>query len=386
MIEFFIAKKYILERKRQSIISIIGIMIGILVLTVSIGISNGLDSNMIKSVLSITSHIRYQPPKKIENYEELKAKIESIKGVKGVVANIPTQGIMKFKNRHGDYVSGIKIQGFDMKSAKKYMKLDEKMIIGELKESNNSVIIGSEMSNNSGVQVGDKIGIISPDGKEIKFEVTGVFQTGYYDYDANVVMINLKAAQYITYNGDLVDEFDILLNDPYAAEKIAKEISLKLGLYCRTWGELNKNLLSALALEKTVMIIVFSLIVVIAGFVVWVTLNMLVREKIKDIGILRAMGYSKKNISKIFMLQGLILGVLGIALGVIFALLILWYIKNYSIPGISSIYYIEKIPVIISIKEILIIVSANFLIILISSIFPAYRASKLETQEALKYE
>ena len=113
---------------------------------------------------------------------------------------------------------------------------------------------------------------------------------------------------------------------------------------------------------------------------------MLVREKIKDIGILRAMGYSKKNISKIFLLQGMLIGVSGIILGIIFALGILWYIKNYSIPGISSIYYIEKIPVIISFKEIVVIVSANFLIILMSSLFPAYRAAKLETQEALKYE
>lgn len=386
MIEFFIAKKYILERKRQSVVSIIGIMIGVLVLTVSIGISNGLDSNMIKSVLSISSHIRYQPPKKIEDYERIKKDIEKIQGVKGVVANIPTQGIMKYKGRHGEFVSGIKIQGFDLKSAREYMKLDDKIISGKIGEKNNEIIIGSEMAINSGANIGDKIGIVSADGKEIKFEVSGIFQTGYYDYDANVVMLNLKAAQYITYSGHTVDELEIILDDPYKAEKISKELLSKLGLYTRTWGELNKNLLSALALEKSVMIIVFSLIVVIAGFVVWVTLNMLVREKIKDIGILRAMGYSKKNISKIFLLQGMLIGVSGIILGIIFALGILWYIKNYSIPGISSIYYIEKIPVIISFKEIVVIVSANFLIILMSSLFPAYRAAKLETQEALKYE
>ncbi|MGL5057012.1 MAG: ABC transporter permease, partial [Fusobacteriaceae bacterium] len=152
------------------------------------------------------------------------------------------------------------------------------------------------------------------------------------------------------------------------------------------WGQLNRNLLSALALEKTVMIIVFSLIVVIAGFVVWVTLNMLVREKIKDIGILRAMGFSKKNIGKIFLFQGLTLGVLGIASGVSFALFILWYIKNYSLPGVTSIYYIQKIPVEISVKEIMIIVLANLIIIVLSSVLPSYTAAKMETQEALKHE
>ncbi|MGL6098192.1 MAG: ABC transporter permease, partial [Fusobacteriaceae bacterium] len=142
----------------------------------------------------------------------------------------------------------------------------------------------------------------------------------------------------------------------------------------------------ALALEKTVMIIVFSLIVVIAGFVVWVTLNMLVREKIKDIGIMRAMGFSKKNIQKIFLIQGFVLGGIGILLGTILALSILWYIKNYSLPGISSIYYIQKVPIEISVKEIVIIVMTNLVIIFLSSIFPATRAASLETQEALKYE
>lgn len=386
MIELFIAKKYILERKRQSIVSIIGIMIGVVVLTVSIGISNGLDDNMIKSVLSITSHIKYQPKEKIENYTALKDEIERIEGVKGVVPNIPSQGIFKSKNRYGEFVSGIKVQGFDLVEAKKSMDLDKKLLEGTLDTSNDSILIGSELSHNSGAVIGDKVTLVTSDGKEIKFRVSGIFQTGYYDYDLNVVIINLKAAQYITYSQDSVDEFEILLNNPYKAEVIAKELINKKGLFVRTWGEMNRNLLSALSLEKTVMILVFSLIVIIAGFVVWVTLNMLVREKIKDIGIMRAMGYSKKNISKIFLLQGMILGGLGILLGVLLALLILWYIKNYSLPGISSIYYINKIPVIIGVKEITIIVSANFLIIILSSIFPAFRAAKLETQEALKYE
>ena len=149
---------------------------------------------------------------------------------------------------------------------------------------------------------------------------------------------------------------------------------------------MNRNLLSALSLEKTVMILVFSLIVVIAGFVVWVTLNMLVREKIKDIGIMRAMGFSKKNIMKIFLIQGMILGGIGIAIGTLISLTFLWYIKNNTLDFITSIYYITKIPVEISFKEIIIIIGANFGIIFISSIFPAYRGAKMETVEALRHE
>ncbi len=386
MIEFFIAKKQMLDRKKQSLISILGIMIGIVVLTVSIGISNGLDKNMIQSVLSISSHVLYQPSLPIENYKELKIEIEKIPGVKGVVNSIPIQGIIKYKSLNKEYVSGVKVQGFDLATASRAMDLEKKIILGKIDTKPNTVLIGEELSINSGAMVGDTLTLISPDGKDINLIVSGIFRTGYYEYDVNVIMINLKTSQYISYIGDTTSELNIMLDNPYNADKISKELFEKYGMITRTWGELNRNLLSALTLEKTVMIIVFSLIVVIAGFVVWSTLNMIVREKIKDIGILRAMGFSKHNIMKIYLMQGLTLGSIGIFLGIMFSLVILWYIKNYSIPGVSSIYYIQKVPIEISIKEIIIIVTSNFIIIFLSSVLPAYRASSLETQEALKYE
>lgn len=386
MVEFFIAKRYMLERKRQSVISILGIMIGVIVLTVSIGISNGLDDNMIKSVLSITSHIKYAPDEKINNIWELKDEIEKYKEIKGVVPNIPTQGIFKFKRGENEYLAGIKIQGFHLESAKEAMNLDNKIIKGNIGQNNNSIIIGSELSYASGASINDIITLVTSEGKEVQFQVSGIFQTGYFDYDLNVVMINLLTAQYITHNNEKATEFEIILYNPHKAEEVSKKLMNEIGIYGRTWGSMNRNLLSALALEKTVMIIVFSLLVVIAGFVVWATLNMLVREKIKDIGILRAMGYSRINISKIFMLQGVILGIIGIVLGLIISWGVIGYIRSYSIPGIDSIYYIKNIPVIISRGEIIKIVSANMIVILLSSFFPAYRASKLETQEALKYE
>ena len=217
-------------------------------------------------------------------------------------------------------------------------------------------------------------------------EITGVFESGYYDYDISMVIIPLATAQYMMYMGDNITNLEITLNNPYDADKISDILSEKYGLFNRTWGEQNKNLLSALALEKTVMIVVFSLIVVIAGFVVWVIMNMLVREKIKDIGIMRAMGFSTQNIMKIFLIEGITLGVIGIFIGVLLSLGILWYIENYSISGITSIYYLSKIPVEISLKEILIIVFVNFIVIFLSSVFPAYRAGKMETMEALRYE
>lgn len=387
MVEFFIAKKHIFERKRQSLISTLGIAIGIIVLIVSIGIANGLDKNMISSILSMTSHVLVENGDKLSDYNELKEKIEKIPGVKGAVPSIETQGIFKYNGIYGGYISGVKIEGFDLESAKKAMDLDKKIVKGSISPNKiNGVLIGKELFKNIGASLGDEVTIISSENKEIKFKIEGVFQSGYYDYDINMVLLPLKAAQYLVYSGDTVNKIDVTLNDPYKAPEIADRIMSETKIFSRTWGDLNRNLLSALSLEKTVMIMVFSLIVIIAGFVVWVTLNMLVREKIKDIGIMRSMGFSRKSIMKIFLIQGMLLGIAGIIVGTIVALCFLWYIKNYTLAFITSIYYLTKIPVEISVKEIGIIIGANIGIIFVSSVFPAYRAAKMETVEALRHE
>lgn len=387
MVEFFIAKKHIFERKRQSLISTLGIAIGIIVLIVSIGIANGLDKNMINSILSMTSHVLVENGDKLANYNELKEKIEKIPGVKGAVPSIETQGIFKYNGIYGGYISGVKIEGFDLESAKKAMDLDKKIVEGSISPDKiNGVLIGKELFKNIGASLGDEVTIISSENKEIKFKIEGVFQSGYYDYDINMILLPLKAAQYLVYSGDTVNKIDVTLNDPYKAPEIADKIMSETKIFSRTWGDLNRNLLSALSLEKTVMIMVFSLIVIIAGFVVWVTLNMLVREKIKDIGIMRSMGFSRKSIMKIFLIQGMLLGIAGIIIGTIVALCFLWYIKNYTLAFITSIYYLTKIPVEISVKEIGIIIGANIGIIFVSSVFPAYRAAKMETVEALRHE
>ena len=387
MVEFFIAKKHITERKKQSLISIIGITIGIVVLMVSIGIANGLDKNMIDSILSVTSHIVVADGERIKDYKELKGKIEKIDGVKGAVPSISTQGILKYNGIYGSYVSGVKIEGYDLKSAQIAMNLDKKLAYGVIDENKvNGILIGKELFRNIGASLGDTVTIISPENKEVKFQIMGVFQSGYYDYDMNMVILPLKAVQYLMYGEDSVEKIDVTLDNPYFAPKVADKIMESTGIYSRTWGELNRNLLSALSLEKTVMILVFSLIVIIAGFVVWVTLNMLVREKIKDIGIMRAMGFSKASVMKIFLIQGMILGVIGITIGTIISLSFLYYIEHSNLDFITSIYYISKIPVEISAKEVFIIIGTNLVIIFLSSIFPAYRAAKMETVEALRYE
>ena len=389
MIEFFIAKKQMLERKKQSILSIVGVFIGITVLIVSLGVSNGLDKNMINSILSLTSHINVYSPENIPNYEELVKNIEEVKGVKGAVPTIETQGIIKYEGHGEPYVAGVKVVGYDLDKAIKVMKLDDYIIDGKIDvEDKKSILIGKELAASMGAMVGDKVKLITSEETDLEMTIGGIFQSGFYEYDVNMVLIPLQTAQYVTYSDETVGRLSVRLDNPYDAQELIFDVARRLptDLYIGTWGEQNRALLSALTLEKTIMLVVFSLIAIVAGFLIWITLNTLVREKTKDIGIMRAMGFSKKNIMLIFLIQGIILGIIGIILGIIVSLILLYYIKNYAVDLVSNIYYLKDIPIEISLKEIAIIVGANFIVILISSIFPAYRAAKLENVEALRYE
>ena len=388
MLEFFIAKKHIFEKKKQSLIGILGITIGITVLMVSIGIANGLDKNMISSILSMGSHVSVPDIEREDNYKNLAEKLEKIDGVKGVIPKVSTQGIIKYTGIYGTHVSGVKVDGLDFEKAEKGLELKNKIVYGEMNsKKKNTILIGKELFNQLGAEIGDKITLVSPENQELPLVIGGVFESGYYDYDVNMVIIPLATAQYLLYlNENDVTSLEVTLFNPYKAEEVADKIFNKYGFLSRTWGDQNRNLLSALALEKTVMIVVFSLIVVIAGFVVWVIMNMLVREKIKDIGIMRAMGFPKKTIMRIFLFEGMTLGGIGIVIGTVLSLSILWYVENFSISGITNIYYLTKIPVELSLKEIITIIFVNIIIIFLSSVFPAYRAGKMETMEALRHE
>ncbi|BDU50585.1 ABC transporter permease [Haliovirga abyssi] len=388
MVELFIATKHIKERKKQSIISVIGIAIGMIVLLVSLGIASGLDENMIKNILSMTAHITLtNSESSISDYTEMEKKISSIKGVKSVAAVYDTQGIIKYEDVSGNYVSGISIKGISEEDAIKNLHFDKKIIKGHLKfDKLSSIIVGKELFNALGAKLGDKVKIISSENKELNLTIVGVFQSGFYDFDTSLVIIPLRTVQILSDSGDTTTSLEVKIKNIYAAKKIGEEIFNKTGLAYRTWSEKNRNLLRALSLEKMVMILVLSLIIIISGFVVGVILNTLVREKTKDIGVLRAIGYSKDNIMKIFLLEGLILGVVGIILGIVISGIILYILKTYSISFLSQIYYIDKLPVNISWREFAVVSGATFIIVLISSIFPAYKAANLKPVEALKYE
>lgn len=330
-IESFIALRHIIERKFQSVFSILGVAIALTVFIVSLTISNGLEKNMIDSLLTLTPHITVKSSygNIIEDYESRVSEISKIKGVTSVIPKYVNQSIIK----HGDMAKGVIANGISAENVSKNLKLkilDGKSDISEL----NSILVGEEFSKEMGVKIGDEISIVSAENKEIKLIIRGIFKTGYYEYDSNLVILPLKTMQILSEKGETVTEIGVNVENPqnlenqlYKVDNIASNVgNNSLGVY--SWSQLNQNLLSAVNFEKFVLIAILSLLIVIACFAISVILNMIVREKTKDIGILKSIGYSNKNIRRIFTIEGLIIGISGMLLASIISPIILLFLKK----------------------------------------------------------
>ena len=388
MVEFFIAWRHVVERKFQSIFSILGVGIAVTVFVVSLTISNGLNKNMINTLLTMSPHILVKSRKDafFENYNSV---VDSTKGIKEVTAVIPqinSQSILKYKG----FAKGVLAKGMTAENVKKDLKL--RILNGNNNISElNSVLIGEELSKEMNAKVGQEISLVSAENKEVKLIVRGIFKTGFLDYDSNLVVVPLKTMQIMSERGEVATEVGIITANPQKVDKVFEEVRANLpskDFGAITWKKLNENLLHAVQFEKYVLIAILSLLLLVASFAVSVILNMIVREKIKDIGILKSIGYTNSNIRKIFTIEGLIIGVSGIVFSMIFSPLVLILLKELFKIYMASgrYYYLDELPLYISSGEISTIYIVTFFIVFISTIYPASRAAKMKPVEALKYE
>ena len=387
MVEFFIAVRHILERKFQSIFSILGVAIAVTVFIVSLTVSNGLEKNMITSLLTLSPHIQIKSTKGsfFNNYGDVIEKTKGIKDVKAVIPQINSQSIIKFDN----FAKGVLAKGMEAENVKNDLKL--RIVKGNNNISElNSILIGEGLSKEMDLKVGDVLSLVSAENKELKLTVKGIFKTGFLDYDSNLVIIPLRTMQILGEQGEVATEIGIITGNPQKIEEVEVQVYEKLqndNFSVISWKTINHNLLNAVQFEKFVLIAILSLLLMIASFAVSVILNMIVREKIKDIGILKSIGYTNSHIRNIFTIEGLIIGVSGMILASILSPVILMILKKlFKIFMGNSYYYLEELPLYISVRELSMIYIVAFAVVFISTIYPAAKAAKMKPVEALKYE
>ena len=387
MVEFFIAFRHIIERKFQSIFSVLGVAIAVTVFIVSLTVSNGLEKNMVNSLLTMSPHIlvKNKKSKFFENYDGTVENVKKIKGIKAVIPQMNSQSILKGNG----LAKGVLADGISPENVKDGLNLkivDGNNNISEL----NSVLVGEQLATEMNLKVGKEISLVSAENKEIKLIVRGIFKTGFLDYDSNLAIVPLETMQILSDQGKVVTEIGIKVEHPEKVEGILNQVRNTVNskeYRVISWKTINQNLLKAVQFERFVLIAILSLLLIIASFAVSVILNMIVREKIKDIGILKSIGYTNNNVRKIFTIEGLIIGVFGMILASGISPLVLMALKSlFKMYIKGGTYYLEELPLYISQKELLIIYGVTFVVVFLSTIFPAARAAKLKPVEALKYE
>lgn len=420
--EIFVGLRYLRAKRRNrtislnTFVSIAGITLGVAALIGTVGIMTGFKEDIQAKILGTTAHIIVQDRMKdgMSDYEPTTKRIEEVQDVVAATPFVLKQVLLTTPSG----VQGIVLRGIDPQREGQVTELAKNLGTGELSDLSKPVkikqppaddptgpavetekpgiILGKELAMRLGAFVGDTVNVVSPVGpisamgmvpKIRTFAVVGLFHSGMYEYDSSLAYIDLAEAQKFFNMGATVSGIEVKVTDVFRANDIAHNIEGSLGFVygARDWMQMNRNLFSALKLEKTMMFLLLVLITIVASFNIVSTLTMIVTEKQKEIAILKAMGATRKSIRRIFMLNGLIIGFSGTAIGIPLGYAFLWLIQTFWAFD-PTVYYISRIPVHVQALDVLLVAGSAILISFAATVYPSLQAAKLEPVAALRYE
>ncbi|HTP64224.1 MAG TPA: lipoprotein-releasing ABC transporter permease subunit [Geobacteraceae bacterium] len=421
--ELFIGLRYLKAKRKSTFISIItvistaGVALGVMALIIVLAVMTGFEEDLKEKILGTNAHIVVLKTNgEIADYNGLMRRLMGFGGVVAATPFIYNQVMLST----GKNVSGVVLRGVETRTDTQVTNLYKSMIEGKLSDLDvpppaptsgsepprAGIIIGKELARHLDLFLGDTVNVISPLGnitplgmvpKMKQFRVVGIFNTGMFEYDSTLAYVGLAEAQSFLGMGDTVTGIQLKVRDVYGTGGIARKINRELGFpyYARDWMQMNKNILFALKTEKMVMFIILTLIVLVAAFGIASTLFMVVMEKTKDIAILKSMGATGRSIMRIFVLEGLIIGVTGTTIGVLGGLLvalnlepIVGFIQRLTGFELFSkdVYYLDRFPSQVVPGDVILISLTAVIISFVATLYPSWQASRMAPAEALRYE
>ena len=409
--EIKIALRYLRSKRKEGFISVIsafsfvGIALGVATLIIVMAVMNGYEVELIKRILGINGHISVSSPYgKIEKYQELLSDIEKIPGVKFVAPQVIGQAMATNKEN----ASGVLVRGMDGADLKRKPIMDSAIKAGSLSDyiEGKGIIIGTTLAQNLRVGVGSEVKLIAPSSDAIvigtiprmkTFKVVGVFDVGMYEYNSSTIFMPLNFAKKFFQYYDSVSDIEIIVDKLSQVERIKSEIAAiqSESLNIIDWSITHQNWINALKVERNVMFLILTLIIIVAAFNIISSLIMLVKEKTRSIAILRTVGMSKGSIIKIFILSGSVIGFVGTFSGAVIGVAFSLNIEKIrmfleSMTGLTLfdpvIYYLTQLPVDLEAHNVISVLLISLGLSFLATIYPAWKASKLMPAEALRYE
>jgi lipoprotein-releasing system permease protein len=405
--EAFLAIRYLKAKRKQAfisvitVISVVGVMMGVMALIVVLSVMNGFREDLMGKILGVNSPLvvlSYEGA--FPNYDRIARETSSVEGVVAATPFIYSQVMVSGQGS----VSGAVLRGIDTSTAGKVIAIDRMIKRGSLQSLDTlhdglpGIIMGKELAKMLAVQPGDTVTVLSPMGKltpvgrvpqSRRFKVTAIFDSGMYEYDATMVYISLKEAQDFIGLDNRATGVEAKVADIYKADQVSAAVAKKLGYpyWAKDWKQMNRSLVSALKLEKIAMFVILIMIVLVGALNIISTLVMVVMEKNKDVAILRAMGATQKSVMTVFMVQGLLVGVVGTLVGLASGLGLCQLLAKYKFIELpSDVYYISTLPVRVEMWDVVLVIVAAMVISFLATLYPSWHASRLNPVESLRYE
>ena len=408
MFELFIARRYLRAKRKQVVISVItaisviGVAAGVMALVIALAINNGFRDTLQRNLLGATAHVSIlekEPGTGIEHWEQLAPRLARIPHVKSAAPALYESGYITGPvSGSGAAIKGVDVRpGAPLTDTLRHLKTGS---IEGLRTSGDlpGIVLGSRLAENIGAVTGKQVSLLVPNGEltpfgprpsYVRLRVTGTFESGFYDLDANWAFLSLSNAQRAFELTDVVNSIELMLDDIYQAPAVAAAAEKIIGanLAATTWGEQNKQLLSALTMERTVTVVTIGLIQLVAALNILITLVMMVMEKHRDIAILMSMGAKARQIRKVFVYEGALIGAVGTEIGLVVGYGVCYLAERYQWVKLDQqVYSIAYVPFEPRAFDGIWIAAAAMAVSLIATLYPARSATRIAPVESLRYE